>query len=88
MLDKLEASGPVLVEGSFTRNAAFCGLLAALRPGQPIHATDDPSGTARGAWLLARWADRPSWPSDLPAARARLADIPGLDRYRAALARS
>ena len=55
MLDKLGAAGPVVVEGSFHRNAAFCGLLAALRPGQPIHATDDPSGTARGAWLLARW---------------------------------
>ena len=49
------AAGPVLVEGSFHRNAAFCGLLAALRPGQPLYATDDPSGTARGAWLLARW---------------------------------
>ena len=42
--------------GQLHRNAAFCGLLAALRPGQPIHATDDPSGTARGAWLLARWS--------------------------------
>ena len=81
MLDKLEAAGPVLVEGSFHRNAAFCGLLAALRPGQPIHATDDPSGTARGAWLLARWGDRPSWPATLPAGEPAWA-IPGLDAYR------
>lgn len=81
MLDKLAATGPVLVEGSFHRNAAFCGVLAALRPDQPIHATDDPSGTARGAWLLARWHERPSWPSALPDA-ATAWDIPGLDAYR------
>jgi L-fuculokinase len=81
MLDKLEAAGPVLVEGSFHRNAAFCGLLAAMRLGQAIHATDDPSGTARGAWLLARWDERPSWPSALPAA-ARAWDIPALGSYR------
>ena len=62
----LAATGPVIVEGSFHRNTAFGGLLAALRPGQPIHLTEDPSGTARGAWLLARWADQPSWPSALP----------------------
>ena len=82
MLDKLESAGPVLIEGSFHRNAAFCGLLAALRPGQPIHPTDDPSGTARGAWLLARWHERPSWPSALPAAATAWA-IPGLAAYRA-----
>ncbi len=66
MLDRLGAAGPVIVEGSFHRNAAFCGLLAALRRGQPVHATDDPSGTARGAWLLARWDERPDWPNRLP----------------------
>ena len=61
MLDKLEASGPVLVEGSFTRNAAFCGLLAALRPGQPIHAmyatTDfwNADGQSATQWTL-NWA--------------------------------
>ena len=39
MLDKLGRAGPVLVEGSFHRNAAFCGLLAALRarPAGPRH---------------------------------------------------
>lgn len=65
MLENLGSTGPVIVEGSFHRNAAFCGLLASLRPGQTIHATDDPSGTARGAWLLARWDERPTWPNTL-----------------------
>ncbi len=82
MLDQLAASGPVLVEGSFHRNAAFCGLLAALRPDQPIHATDDPSGTARGAWLLARWHEKPNWPSALPAA-ATAWEIADMAAYRA-----
>ncbi len=81
MLDKLGATGPVIVEGSFHRNAAFCGLLAALRPGQPIHATDDPSGTARGAWLLARWDERPNWPNAL-AAPVTPWPVTGLAAYR------
>jgi hypothetical protein len=82
MLAKLGAAGPVIVEGSFHRNAAFCGLLAALRPGQPIHTIDDPSGTARGAWLLARWEERPDWPNALPRAVAPW-PVDGLAAYRA-----
>jgi sugar (pentulose or hexulose) kinase len=82
MLEQLGASGPVIIEGSFHRNAAFCGLLAALRSGQAIHAMDDPSGTARGAWLLARWDDRPHWPNELPAPRKAWTNA-GLAAYRA-----
>lgn len=81
MLDKLGVGGPVVIEGSFHRNAAFCGLLAALRAGQPVHATDDPSGTARGAWLLAHWSERPSWPNALPPPTAPW-QIEGLATYR------
>jgi sugar (pentulose or hexulose) kinase len=81
MLDRLGAAGPVIVEGSFHRNAAFCGLLAALRPEQPVHATDDPSGTARGAWLLARWDERAAWPNRLPPPVAPWRTA-GLDDYR------
>lgn len=81
MLDKLGTGGPVVIEGTFHRNAAFCGLLAALREGQLVHATDDPSGTARGAWLLARWNERPSWPNALPPPTAPW-QIEGLAPYR------
>ncbi len=81
MLDKLGVGGPVVIEGSFHRNAAFCGLLAALRGDQPVHATDDPSGTTRGAWLLARWNERPSWPHALPPATEPWR-IEGLAAYR------
>lgn len=82
MLEKLGAAGPVVIEGSFHRNAAFCGLLAALRPGQPIHPTDDPSGTARGAWLLSRWGEDTGWRAELGTAAAPWR-VEGLDAYRA-----
>jgi hypothetical protein len=82
MLDRLGGDGPIVVEGGFQRNAAFCGLLAALRPGQSVHATCDPSGTARGAWLLARWNDRPRWPNSLPAPCSPW-QVEGLAPYRA-----
>lgn len=82
MLEKLAAKGPVIVEGSFHANLAFCGLLAALRPRQPVHPTDDPSGTARGAWLLARWGEGPVALAPLGSA-AEPWELPGLDAYRA-----
>jgi sugar (pentulose or hexulose) kinase len=82
MLEKLGAAGPVVVEGSFHRNAAFCGLLAALRPEQSVHPTDDPSGTARGAWLLSRWGDGLEWRAELGPAVAPWR-IEGLAAYRA-----
>ena len=82
MLEKLGAAGPVVVEGSFHRNAAFCGLLAALRPEQSVHPTDDPSGTARGAWLLSRWGEDVGWRAELEAA-ATPWRIEGLAGYRA-----
>ena len=41
-----------------------------------------PSGTARGAWLLARWDERPSWPSALPEAQPAWV-LAGLGAYRA-----
>jgi sugar (pentulose or hexulose) kinase len=56
MLTRLGAgAGDLIVEGSFAANLAYCGLLAALRPGQPVFAGGDSAGTARGAALLARW---------------------------------
>jgi L-fuculokinase len=54
-LDALAATGPVVVEGSFTGNPYFAALLSALRPQQSISQSDDASGTTCGAWLLHRW---------------------------------
>lgn len=85
-LDALGAAGPLAVEGSFTANPWFGGLLARLRPQQAVTYSDDASGTTHGAWLL-RYPDR-------AAAAAQAAQAPrsvapsvapaGLDAYRAA----
>jgi sugar (pentulose or hexulose) kinase len=56
LLTRLGANtGALIIEGSFAANAAYCELLAALRPEQPVFAGDDAAGTARGAALLAQW---------------------------------
>ncbi|MDL2358265.1 MAG: FGGY family carbohydrate kinase [Pseudomonadota bacterium] len=57
-LEALAASGPLMIEGSFTGNPHFAALLAALRPQQPVTVSDDASGTTCGGWLLHHWAAR------------------------------
>jgi sugar (pentulose or hexulose) kinase len=81
MLERLGARGPLIVEGSFHANTAFYSLLAGLRPAQPLHPTDDPSGTATGAWLLARWSEARPLAAALGPATAPL-HVPGLGAYR------
>ena len=83
MLTRLGAdAGDLIVEGSFAANAAYCGLLAALRPSQTVFAGGDAAGTARGAALLAQWPAR-----NLELAPQRPIEawsIAGLAAYRAA----
>jgi len=59
-LTALGADGDVVVEGSFTGNPWFAGLLAALRPGRQISNSDDSSGSTCGGWLLHYWGDAPA----------------------------
>ena len=54
-LDLLEATGDVIIDGSFADNRLFIGLLAALRPGQRVLASRARDGTALGAALLWGW---------------------------------
>jgi len=82
-LTRLDASmGDLIVEGSLAANPAYCGLLAAFRPGQTVRVAIDAAGTARGAALLARW------PHSLPHAPALTIieprPLPRLGAYRAA----
>lgn len=80
MLDRLGAdAGPLVVEGSFGGNAALCGVLAALRPGQPVEAAETATGTARGAAMLARW---PEGFAREPVRRVEPWEVPGLAGYR------
>ncbi|MDI4635436.1 FGGY-family carbohydrate kinase [Pelomonas sp. V22] len=77
-LTSLNARGPVIVEGSFSRNALFGPLLAALRPGQAVCVSDDSSGTTCGGWMLQHWGTQPP-ASHQPAVALPL---PGLTSYR------
>jgi sugar (pentulose or hexulose) kinase len=85
-LERLEARGECIVEGSFARNATFCAILAALRPSWPVRASEDETGTLSGAALLSHEAKaarppalRPCPPAILPALGACRA------RWRAAV---
>lgn len=80
ILDRLEIrDGEIIVDGIFAGNAAFCGLLAQLRPDQEIRCTHDSAGTARGAALLANWPD-----CDMTVETTRVSPwtVPGLAAYR------
>jgi L-fuculokinase len=77
-LSALQAAGPITVEGSFTGNPHFGGLLAALRPQQPVAWSDDASGTTCGGWMLHRWG-RPPAAGGTPAAAL---DLAGWQAYR------
>jgi sugar (pentulose or hexulose) kinase len=77
-LDALGAGGPIAVEGSFTANPWFGGLLAALRPQQAVSYSDDASGTTCGGWLLRYRDGVPPGAST----RVEALDLPGLHAYR------
>jgi sugar (pentulose or hexulose) kinase len=86
MLTRLGAvGGDLIVEGSFAANPCYARLLAALRPTQPVFASTDAAGTARGAALLATWP----MPSQAPRLTAvQPTAIEGLHAYRDAWARA
>ena len=81
-LDAVGSAGPVVIDGGFADNPLYAGLIAALRPDQPVSTASQGDGTAAGAALLWRWGERPVpalalAPVDRPA-------IPGLAAYAAA----
>lgn len=71
--------GDLIVDGSFARNAAFCAILAQLRPGQTVICAQDQAGTARGAAMLADW---PNTTVNIETHVVAPAEIPGLHPYR------
>jgi sugar (pentulose or hexulose) kinase len=87
-MERLDAAGDIVIEGSFTGNPHFAPLLAALRAPQPVGLSDDASGSSHGAALLWRWneasAEGGAWPRAVaPLALAGLAGY--RERWRAAL---
>ena len=77
-LDALAATGPVVIEGSFTGNPHFAALIAALRPAHTVSESDDGSGTTCGGWLLHHWGRS----LRAPASAAIPSNIAGLQQYR------
>ncbi|MBV9076323.1 MAG: carbohydrate kinase, partial [Methylobacteriaceae bacterium] len=57
-LDALGSRGPIVIDGGLAANGSFAGLLAALRPGEPVAASRSGDGTAIGAGLLWRRFER------------------------------
>lgn len=87
MLARLGATrGALIVEGSFAANPCYAMLVAALRPTQPVFASTDAAGTARGAALLAKWPATNLQAPPLAAVQARAVD--GLPAYRDKWARA
>lgn len=77
-LTALDANGPVVVEGSFSRNPLFGPVLAALRPGQSVSVSDDSSGTTCGGWMLQHWGQQPAASHQASVTLS----LPGLQGYR------
>ena len=54
--DAAVTAAPVILEGPLAHNRAYGRAMAALLPSrQVLRSTDPLEGTARGAWMLARW---------------------------------
>lgn len=79
-LDLLRSRGQVIIDGAFAEDRLFTGVLAALRPGQPVAVSTESQGAAFGAALLWAWTERTApLPLDLgPVVAPR---IPGLAAY-------
>ncbi len=57
--DAATTAAPVILEGPLAHNLAYGPAMAALLPSRPVLRSTDPlEGTARGAWMLARWGSR------------------------------
>jgi sugar (pentulose or hexulose) kinase len=79
-LDLLRSRGQVIIDGVFADNQLFAGLLAALRPGQPVAVSFERQGPAQGAALLWGWTER-SAPVPLDLTVVVAPRLPGLAGY-------
>lgn len=82
-LEAIHSHGNLIVDGPFSQNNAFLAVLAALRPGQIIYASEARDGTAAGAACLALMPDGMLPHIDIPLRRIEPADIPRLKPYQA-----
>lgn len=83
MLDALRSTATILIDGPAAQGALVPGLIAALRPGQPVLTSAQSEGTTLGAGVLARMKGT----GRLPQLAAELVPhaplpLPGLHSYR------
>ncbi len=80
VLDLLQHTGDVIIEGAWLRNPLLCAVLAQLRPGQALWLSADETGTVTGAAQLALGvAD-----AGVPLERVVPSSLRGLQAYRSA----
>lgn len=78
-LDALESRDkPVIIDGGFATNLPFARLLAALRPGQRVQTSHSRDGTALGAALLWKKAERKGPVTSVRLEAVTGAQVPGL----------
>jgi sugar (pentulose or hexulose) kinase len=88
MLERLEAKGPLIVEGGFAKSPAFAGVLAALMDKHQVVRAPNASGSAEGAAMLAHWG-APGVPrADIAAPPWTIAGLPDYARAWRAQARA
>ncbi len=81
-LDAIGSHADIIIDGPFSANPVFLGILSALRPGQSVLASGLSDGTTAGAALIGTMTDEA-----IPAANVELcevapADIQGLADYQ------
>lgn len=81
-LDAVSSRHDIIVDGPFSQNAVFLGVLAALRPSQRLFASELRDGTAAGAACLAMMTDGRLPRIALKLAAVKPTAVPGLSRYR------
>jgi sugar (pentulose or hexulose) kinase len=81
-LERLGAKGTVVLDGSFTRDPLYAGLVQALRPQGRVRFNTDAYGAASGAALLADH-ERRTGPAPVTVTDAVRVEIPKLAAYRA-----
>ena len=82
-LDAIHSHGNVIVDGPFSQNNTFLTVLAALRSGQTVYASEARDGTAAGAACLALMPDGLLPHIDVPLRQIAPTAISGLKAYQA-----
>lgn len=81
-LEQLDAGGALVVEGSFTANPYFAGLLSCSGSQRAVYCSHDSSGTTVGGWLLRHWHEASCRQLLLAPSLAAPLSLPGWEVYR------